>query len=221
MRRKSYLRAGRKRHTKLILTILAIVVLVVAAIIAFHKFGIDFSFIKSLISKVDFKSIKKAQIIVAAIGTVALICFIIAKNATWIITTILYSIIYFITLGGINIMNSYWFWILFAVAELLAIIVSCGTTGDSFFAGCGGSLFQLFALGPIWLFIYAFCSYAAEKGNTELENLWYLVLQFLTFAVVFGYQMIMMYSKGGGATYDRDPVADMIGDEIDNDDYLF
>lgn len=221
MRRKSYLRVKRKRYTKLIISLIVVAVLVAAAVVVLKKFGINPDYIKNLIMKVDLSAISTPQIIVAIIGVIALICFIIAKNITWIFTTLFYSAICFITFGGINLMNTYWFWILFLVAELLAVIVSRGTTGESVAASCGGTFLQLFALGPIWFFMYAFCSYAAEKGNTELENFWYLVLQFLTFAVVFAYQMIIMYSKGDGPASERDPVADMIGDEIDNDDYLF
>ena len=179
------------------------------------------SWFKDLFGTNIFQYKNIAQIIVLAISGTAIIYFLKNKNIILLITSLFYGIIYFITFSGLNLMNSYWFWILIGIAELIAIITTYISTGDTFGSCCESILFQLFVLVPVWFIMYCLCSSAAEKRNTELENLFYLILQFATFTVVLGYQLIMMFSNETTSIGERDPVVDMTGDEIDNDDYLF
>lgn len=216
--RKSYLKVGTsRRKKKIILSLVGIAVLIISLAIVISKINIDLSWLKNLFATIEIKSINIAQIIVLIAGGIAIFCFAKYKNIILLITTIFYGVICFITFGGINIMNSYWFWIFICIAELIAIITTYISTGDSFFSCFESVFFQLFGLVPIWFLMYCLCSYAAEKGNAELENLFYLILQFATFAVVLGYQLIMIFSNGNTGIDQRDITVDMTGDEDDGD----
>lgn len=234
---KSYLKVVDTRRRKIVLiSIIGVLVLAISIVALAVKFDITpskfggivktsctnlASWFKNLFGTNIFQYRNIVQIFVFAISGAAIFYFSKNKNIILLITSLFYGIIYFITFSGINLMNSYWFWILIGIAELIAIITSYISTGDSFVSCCESILFQLFVLVPVWFIMYCLCSYAAEKGNAELENLFYLILQFATFTVVLGYQLIMMFSNGTASIGERDPVADMTGDEIDNDDYLF
>ncbi len=231
--KKSYLKVVDTRRRKIVLIsiigILVLAISIVAIAIKFDmtlsKFGdivktsyIDIiSWFKNLFGSNIFKQTNIFRIIILLISGTATIYFLKNKNIILLITTLFYGIIFFITFGGINIMNSYWFWILIGIAELIAIITTYISTGDSFISCCESILFQLFVLVPVWFIMYCLCSYAAEKGNAELENLFYLILQFATFAVVLGYQLIMMFSDGNTSIDQRDITVDMTGDEDDGD----
>lgn len=216
--KKSYLRVGTSRSKKkIILSLVGIAVLIVFLSIVISKINIDLSWFKNILAAIKIKSVNISQIIVLIAGGIAIYCFAKYRNIILLITTLFYGAISFITFGGINIMNSYWFWILICIAELIAIITTCISTGDSFISCCESVLFQLFVLVPIWFVMYCLCSSAAEKGNHQLENLFYLILQFATFTVVLGYQLIMMFSNGNTTIDQRDPTVDMTGEEDDGD----
>lgn len=216
--KKSYLKVGTsRRKKKIILSLVGIAILIVSLAIVISKINIDLSWLKNILATIDIKSVSISQIIVLIAGGIAICCFSKYRNINLLITTIFYGAICFITFGGINIMNSYWFWILICIAELIAIVTTYISTGDSFFTCCESVLLQLFILVPVWFIMYCLCSYAAEKGNAELENLFYLILQFATFAVVLGYQLIMMFSNGNTGIDQRDITVDMTGDEDDGD----
>lgn len=223
--KKSYLKVGSNSVWKYILAICGVLILAMLLIIFVIKPYVNLSeiteFIKTHFTNICswFKNffsnpyVKYILIILLIIAGLSLICFFKAKNIILSITTILYSIIFCMTFSGINIMNSYWFWILLIIAELLAIIVSCIVTGDSFFTCCESVLIQLFVLVPVWIIMYCLCSYVAEQEKVGLENLFYLILQFATFATVLGYQLIIMFSDGDAITSIPDIVVDMTGDE--------
>ncbi len=216
--KKSYLRVGTSsRKKKIILSIVGIAVLIISLAVLNSKTTINFSWLKNIFTTIDFKYVNISQIFLLIAGGVAIFCFAKTKNILLLVTTLFYGIIYFISFGGINFMNSYWFWILLVIAEIIAIIASYIFTEDSFLTCCKGTLFQLFILVPVWFFMYCLCSSAAEKGNAELENLLYLILQFVTFTVALVYQLIMMFSDGSTSINEPDPVVDMTGDEDDSD----
>lgn len=131
--RKSHLRAGSSGcKKKIILIIVVIAALIVSLAIVISKINIDLSQFKDIFAKIEVKSISTAQIVVLIAGGIATFCFAKYKNIILLITAIFYSMICFITFGGINIMNSYWFWVLICIAELIAIITTYISTGDSF-----------------------------------------------------------------------------------------
>lgn len=227
--RKSHLRAGSNSAWKYILAICGIVIVTLLLLIFVIKPDFDLSgitnFIKTHCLNISswFEnffssfSLNVVQIILFAATGIILIYCLKTKNIILTITAIFYGVICFITFGGINIMNSHWFWILFIIAEIIAIIVSYIFTGDSFFTCCESVLFQLIILLPMWFIMEVLCVAVSDKGDTQLETLFYLIMQFLTFAVVLGYQLIMMFSDGSTSGSERDPVMDMTGDEDDSD----
>ena len=226
--RKSYLKVGSSFPWKTVLIIGGIIALTAILIIGVMGMDIDLSgfgnsikaywlnfihWIENIFS--DF-SVNLAQIAVLIIAGIAAICFL--KNPVLLITATFYGIVFFLTLGGVNLMNSYWFWILILIAELIAIIATYFFTGDSFGSCCSGAFIQLFVLVPVWFILGCLCLSAAEKENAELENLFYLILQFVTFAVVLGYQLIIMFSHSDNGLSTRDPVIDITDDDTDWDD---
>lgn len=226
--RKSYLKVGSSFPWKYLLIIGGMIALTAILIIGIMHTDIDLSGVGNSIETYwlnfihwienvfsDF-SVNFAQIAVLIVAGIAGICFL--KNPILLVTTIFYGIVFFLTLGGVNVINSYWFWILILVAELIAIIATYFFTGDSFGSCCSGVFFQLLILVPVWFILGCLCLSAAEKENVELENFFYLILQFVTFAVVLGYQLIIMFSRGDNGLTLRDPVVDITDDDTDWDD---
>lgn len=222
-RKKSYLKAGSSSAWKYIFIIGGIIAVAACLVIGMVKTNTDISGIGNFIKTCrmdlihwtadlfsDF-SINPAQIILSVVVVIAMVCFF--KNFILLITSVFYGVVFFITLGGVNIMNSYWFWILIIAAELIAVFATYFSIGASFISCCENILWQLFVLVPVWLILGCLCLYASEKENVQMENLFCLILQFLTFAIVLGYQMIMMFSSSSDDMTIRDIVADIIDDD--------
>lgn len=137
----------------------------------------------------------------------------------WGITALFYGAAAVLLFSKLDMMETGIFFILFFMAELLALVNCMALTDLGFFGSIFATYLQFVVLIPVGGILAGLAAYAKEQGKLDQYRSYSWFFQLVVLLVIFGYQLLVLLPEGDSSPEEGSLLGDMIGSEVDLTDW--